>query len=83
MLAGSSSRPPSLRTAYDFMAMRLLLYVEELSPEHFLVIRYFADPAGWYETKGIARPNSTMGSPRPTSSIKPSSASTATCSTSC
>jgi hypothetical protein len=48
----------------DFMAMRLLLYVEELSPEHFVVLTYAADPEGWFDGKGLAKPTFTMGSPR-------------------
>ncbi|MGH9248161.1 MAG: hypothetical protein ACRD0W_01385 [Acidimicrobiales bacterium] len=48
----------------DFMAMRLLLYVEELSPEHFVVLTYAADPEGWFDGKGLAKPTFTMGSSR-------------------
>lgn len=45
----------------DFMAMRLLQYVEELNPEHLVVLTYLADPGGWYESKGIELPKGTMG----------------------
>jgi len=40
----------------DFIAMRFLQYVEELSPEHFVVLTYLADPYRWYERNGIERP---------------------------
>lgn len=39
----------------DFLAMRFLQYVEELSPEHFIVLTYLADPYRWYEQHGITR----------------------------
>ncbi len=45
----------------DFMAMRLLQYVEELAPEHFVVLTYLADPRAWYDAKGIDRPTGVMG----------------------
>lgn len=37
----------------DFVAMRMLRFVEELSPEHFVVLRYLNDPAGWYDNHGL------------------------------
>lgn len=43
------------------MAMRLLQYVEELTPEHFVVLTYLADPEGWYDMKGLDRPTGVMG----------------------
>lgn len=45
----------------DFVAMRLLLLVEALAPEHLLVLKYLSDPAGWYDEKGLEKPN-IMGS---------------------
>ena len=45
----------------DFIAMRLLQYVEELSPEHFVVLTYLADPGGWYDAKEIDRPKGVTG----------------------
>ena len=48
----------------DFMAMRLLLYVEELSPEHVVVLTYVADPEGWFDGKGLAKPTFTVGTSR-------------------
>lgn len=50
-------RPP------DFLAARFLNWVDELSPEHFLVLTYAADPASWYEAKGRTMPDLYMGSP--------------------
>ena len=41
-----------------------LQYMEELSPEHFVVLSYFADPPGWFEKKGLRKPSLSMGSPR-------------------
>lgn len=49
----------------DFMAMRLLQFVEELGPEHLVVLAYLADPGGWYDAKGIDRPKGVMGPRRP------------------
>lgn len=45
----------------DFMAMRLLQYVEELTPEHFVVLTYLADPESWYDTRSLDRPTGVMG----------------------
>lgn len=40
----------------DFLAMRFLAFVDELRPEHFLVLRYAADPRGWYEAHDVPKP---------------------------
>ncbi|MGD9752150.1 MAG: hypothetical protein AB7W59_14255 [Acidimicrobiia bacterium] len=45
----------------DFLAMRLLAYVEELSPEHFVVLTYLASPGNWYDRRGLDRPTGVMG----------------------
>ena len=39
----------------DFLTMRFLGFIEDLSPEHFLLLEYGRDPVSWYERKGIAR----------------------------
>jgi hypothetical protein len=38
--------------------------VEELSPEHFLVLSYAENPGAWFDAKGITRPNFTMSGHR-------------------
>ena len=48
----------------DFLALQMLRFVDALTPEHFLVLRYCSDPEGWFDTMGIERPNLYMGSPR-------------------
>jgi hypothetical protein len=45
----------------DFLAMRFLAFVDELRPEHFLVLCYTADPRGWYQARGLPAPNLVMG----------------------
>lgn len=47
----------------DFMAMRMLRWVDELSPEHFVVLSYLANPRGWFEKHGLEQPNLAAGSP--------------------
>jgi hypothetical protein len=47
----------------DLLTSRFLRFVEELSPEHFLVLAYAADPAAWYDQKGMPRGSHYMGSP--------------------
>jgi hypothetical protein len=39
----------------DLLTMRFLRFVDELDPEHFIVLRYLQDPPGWYQTHGIPR----------------------------
>ena len=48
----------------DFLAMRFLRFVEELDPEHFLLLTYAIDPPGWYEANGLGKPNLYAGAPR-------------------
>jgi hypothetical protein len=48
----------------DFVALRFLGFVDELSPEHFVVLAYAADPPGWFEAKQLQRPNITGGARR-------------------
>jgi hypothetical protein len=37
----------------DFLAMRFLRFVDELDPEHFLVLAYARDPATWLRDRGL------------------------------
>jgi hypothetical protein len=56
-MATQASRPD------DFMSIRFLRFVEDLTPEHFVVLQYMANPRAWFDAKGITRPNLAMGSP--------------------
>ncbi len=47
----------------DFLTIRFLRWIDELSPEHFIMLTYARDPAGWFEAKGIEKPNLYMGGP--------------------
>jgi hypothetical protein len=47
----------------DFFDLQLFRFVDEMAPEHFLVLQYFANPSAWYESKGIRQPNIFSGSP--------------------
>jgi hypothetical protein len=48
----------------DFLAARFLRWIEELSPEHFIVLTYGADPADWFDHHGIEKQDYVIGSPR-------------------
>lgn len=50
-------------TGDDFMSLRFLRFVEELSPEHFVILQYLDNPSAWFDAKEIPRPNLSMGSP--------------------
>jgi len=39
-------------------------FVDELTPEHFDVLKYAADPIDWFDRRGIERSNIHMGAPR-------------------
>ena len=47
----------------DFLDLRLFGFVDELAPEHFVVLDYLNDPLGWFEKKVIPVPNISHGSP--------------------
>lgn len=47
----------------EFLAVQMLRFVDTLTPEHFLVLKYWSDPAGWFEANGIERPNTPWGGP--------------------
>lgn len=39
----------------DFMTRQFLQFVNELEPQHFIVLGYLADPSAWYDNHGITR----------------------------
>jgi hypothetical protein len=45
----------------DLLAARFLRFVDELSPEHFLVLTYASDPRGWYQRKGLRHDQISIG----------------------
>ncbi|WP_419933179.1 hypothetical protein [Candidatus Poriferisodalis sp.] len=45
----------------EFLALQMLRFVDELEPEHFMVLKYCADPSGWYDTNGIDRSHRAAG----------------------
>jgi hypothetical protein len=47
----------------DIVTMRFLRFVEELDPEHFVVLAYLRDPEGHFDRNGIEKPNIYAGSP--------------------
>lgn len=47
----------------DFMITQMFRLVEDLSPEHFLVLQYLANPGAWFDGKKIARPEFYSASP--------------------
>jgi len=51
------------RSSGDFLDKKMFRWVDELSPEHFLVLAYLENPRGWYRSRSIEEPNLHMGSP--------------------
>lgn len=47
----------------DFLDLQFFRYVDDLSPEHFLVLQYLSNPAAWFDRRKIPRPTLAMGSP--------------------
>jgi hypothetical protein len=47
----------------DFLDLQLFRFVDELSPEHFVVLQYLDNPGAWFDAKNISRPNLAIGSP--------------------
>jgi len=45
----------------DIMTMRFLRFVEELDPEHFVLLVFMRDPKGHFASNAIAEPNIAMG----------------------
>lgn len=45
----------------DIMTMRFLRFVEELDPEHFVLLVFMRDPKGHFARNGIPEPNIYMG----------------------
>lgn len=48
----------------EFLAMQMLRFVDTLSPEHFVALKYCADPGGWYDAKGMERADRVTSSRR-------------------
>jgi hypothetical protein len=48
----------------DLIVARFLRFIDELEPEHFLVLRYLSSPEKWYADKGIPKGSHYMGAPR-------------------
>jgi hypothetical protein len=46
----------------DFMTMQMFRFVDELAPQHFVVLGYLSSPGEWFDSHNIPRPNLTMGS---------------------
>jgi hypothetical protein len=47
----------------DLLTLRFLRFVDELEPEHFIVLTYLRDPVGHFERHGIEQPNVLSGAP--------------------
>jgi len=47
----------------DLVVTRFLRFIDELEPEHFLVLGYLSSPERWYADKGIPRGSYFAGSP--------------------
>lgn len=45
----------------DIVTSRFLRFVDELDPEHFVLLAYLRDPAGHFERNNIPKPNIAMG----------------------
>lgn len=48
----------------DFLDLQLFRFVDELAPEHFVVLQYLNNPGAWFDAKGLTRPSLSMGSQR-------------------
>lgn len=48
----------------DFLDLQLFRFVDDLTPEHFVVLQYLSNPGAWFDAKGLARPNLYAGSPK-------------------
>lgn len=47
-----------------FLDLRFFRYIDELDPEHFVILKYLMNPGAWFDAKGIARPSIVAGSPK-------------------
>jgi hypothetical protein len=47
----------------DFLDAQFLRFVDEMEPEHFVVLQYLTNPRAWFDTKGISAPDLYQGSP--------------------
>jgi hypothetical protein len=41
----------------DFLDLQFFRYIDDLSPEHFIVLTYGQHPGAWFDARGITRPN--------------------------
>jgi len=48
----------------DFLDLQLFRFVDDLTPEHFVMLKYLSSPGAWYDAKGLERPNLANGSRR-------------------
>lgn len=47
----------------DFLDKQMFRWIDELSPEHFIVLEYLRDPRAWFDAHDKPVPNLMMGSP--------------------
>lgn len=50
--------------ASDLVDRQMFKWVDELSPEHFLVMKYMDDPRAWYRSHGLSEGSYSVGSPK-------------------
>jgi len=48
----------------DLLLARFLRFIDELEPEHFLVLKYLSSPEKWYADQGIPKGSIYMGAPK-------------------
>lgn len=48
----------------DFLDLQMFQYVDQLAPEHFVVLQYLHNPGAWFDARAIERPSVHMGAPR-------------------
>ncbi|HSI93373.1 MAG TPA: hypothetical protein VK925_07715 [Jiangellaceae bacterium] len=41
----------------DFLDLKFFAYVDELAPEHFVVLQYGQNPGAWFDAKHLSRPS--------------------------
>ena len=47
----------------DLVVTRFIRFIDELEPEHFIVLRYLSSPERWYADKGLDRGSYYAGAP--------------------
>lgn len=45
------------QSSTDFLSMLFFRFVDELQPEHFVILKYFAAPRAWFDAKEIEKPS--------------------------